>query len=167
MRCDALIIGAGPAGSSAARLLAQAGWSVVLVERSEFPRRKVCGEYLSPANLELFRQLGIAQDFLSGKIAVRRIVLMQGVNLHPARDSASSVRQSVTEGVVPFVGNADPINRAKHDGFACTLNNNASRPQPEIPFIRYGIISHVAPHRRSGIDIEGSDPYRPVCCANA
>jgi len=40
---DALVIGAGPAGSTAARLLAQAGWSVALVEKSVFPRRKVCG----------------------------------------------------------------------------------------------------------------------------
>jgi len=61
---DALIIGGGPAGSAAAILLAKAGWDVTLIERKEFPRRKVCGEYLSPANLELFRQLGIAQDFL-------------------------------------------------------------------------------------------------------
>ena len=40
---DALIIGAGPAGSSAAILLARAGWSVALIEKQRFPRRKVCG----------------------------------------------------------------------------------------------------------------------------
>ena len=51
MRCDALIIGAGPAGSSAARLLARGGWSVALVEKTEFPRRKVCCEFISAATM--------------------------------------------------------------------------------------------------------------------
>lgn len=43
----ALIIGAGPAGSTAAAVLAQAGITVTLVEQSRFPREKVCGECLS------------------------------------------------------------------------------------------------------------------------
>ena len=41
---DAVIVGAGPAGSAAAFLLARAGWSVALIEKEVFPRRKVCGE---------------------------------------------------------------------------------------------------------------------------
>jgi len=61
---DALLIGGGPAGATAALTLARAGWKVAVVEKANFPRRKVCGEYLSPASLALFRQLGIADDFL-------------------------------------------------------------------------------------------------------
>ncbi|MGI8982019.1 MAG: NAD(P)/FAD-dependent oxidoreductase [Pirellulaceae bacterium] len=60
---DALIIGGGPAGSAAAILLAKAGWRVTLVERKEFPRRKVCGEYLSATNWPLLESLGIAEGF--------------------------------------------------------------------------------------------------------
>jgi flavin-dependent dehydrogenase len=62
-RFDALIIGGGPAGATAAILLAEAGWSVALVERKAFPRRKVCGEYLSVTNWPLLAQLGIGQLF--------------------------------------------------------------------------------------------------------
>jgi flavin-dependent dehydrogenase len=40
---DAIIVGAGPAGNTAAILLASAGWSVALIEKQPFPRRKVCG----------------------------------------------------------------------------------------------------------------------------
>jgi flavin-dependent dehydrogenase len=62
-RCDALVIGGGPGGAATALLLARAGWSVVLVERKAFPRRKVCGEYLSATSLPLLEQLGVADAF--------------------------------------------------------------------------------------------------------
>ena len=65
---DVIIVGAGPAGSTAAILLAQAGWSVALVERQPFPRRKVCGECIAATNLPLLDALGVgvAFDALAG-----------------------------------------------------------------------------------------------------
>ncbi|MDP3135729.1 MAG: FAD-dependent oxidoreductase, partial [Burkholderiaceae bacterium] len=39
---DAIVVGAGLAGSTVATLLARAGWSVALIEKQRFPRRKVC-----------------------------------------------------------------------------------------------------------------------------
>jgi flavin-dependent dehydrogenase len=56
---DAVIVGGGPAGSTAAILLARAGWSVALVERQRFPRRKVCGECMAASNMPLLRSLGV------------------------------------------------------------------------------------------------------------
>jgi 2-polyprenyl-6-methoxyphenol hydroxylase-like FAD-dependent oxidoreductase len=58
---DALVIGAGPAGSCAAILLADAGWRVALVEKQDYPRRKVCGECISAASLSIFERLGVRQ----------------------------------------------------------------------------------------------------------
>ena len=43
---DAVVVGAGPGGSAAARFLAQAGRDVILVEKEAFPREKVCGDAL-------------------------------------------------------------------------------------------------------------------------
>lgn len=60
---DAVIVGGGPAGSTAAILLANAGWRVALVEKSVFPRRKVCGECIAAPNLALFDALGIGAQF--------------------------------------------------------------------------------------------------------
>jgi len=63
MRFDAAVIGSGPAGATAARLLAQAGWSVALIERAGFPRRKVCGEFISAATMPVLEACGVATEF--------------------------------------------------------------------------------------------------------
>jgi len=65
MRFDAVVIGAGPAGSAAARLLAQAGWTVALVEKDEFPRRKVCGEFISATTMPILKACGIAAPYIA------------------------------------------------------------------------------------------------------
>ena len=56
---DAVVVGAGPAGSSAAIWLARAGWKVALLEKQRFPRRKVCGECIAASNLPLLQTLGV------------------------------------------------------------------------------------------------------------
>jgi len=78
-RFDVLIIGAGVAGCTAAILLSQAGWSVALVEKQRFPRRKVCGECVAAPNLPLLDALGIGADFdrLAGA-PLRRVGLFVG-----------------------------------------------------------------------------------------
>lgn len=60
---DVLIIGAGPAGSTAAIALARAGASVTIVEQHRFPRGKVCGECLSALGHDVLERLGIADAF--------------------------------------------------------------------------------------------------------
>ena len=60
---DALVIGGGVAGSTVAILLAAAGWSVALVEKRAFPRRKVCGECIAAPNLALLDALGVGDEF--------------------------------------------------------------------------------------------------------
>jgi 2-polyprenyl-6-methoxyphenol hydroxylase-like FAD-dependent oxidoreductase len=60
---DAIIVGGGVAGGTAAILLAQAGWSVALVEKRPFPRRKVCGECIAAPNIALLDALGVGREF--------------------------------------------------------------------------------------------------------
>ena len=60
-RCDVLIAGGGPAGSTAAIMLARSGRRVVVLEKARHPRFHI-GESLLPANLPLFEQLGVAEQ---------------------------------------------------------------------------------------------------------
>lgn len=78
---DAVIIGGGPAGSSAAIMLARAGWSVALVEKQNFPRRKVCGECIAASNLPLLQALGIGALFeQAAGPELRKVALMHGAH---------------------------------------------------------------------------------------
>src|SRR5689334_24576346 len=56
---DVIVVGAGPAGSSTAFHLAQAGLDVLLLEKSHFPREKVCGDGLTPRAVKQLVGMGI------------------------------------------------------------------------------------------------------------
>ena len=77
---DALIIGGGPAGSTLAIALANAGRHVVLIEKSKQAHHKVCGEFLSPESLPLLRLSGVhperlgAQTIHSLRVAARDVL---------------------------------------------------------------------------------------------
>jgi menaquinone-9 beta-reductase len=64
-RCDTLVIGAGPAGSACARVLAQAGCEVMLIDAQTFPRDKVCGDGLVPDSHAALRRLGVHEQVMA------------------------------------------------------------------------------------------------------
>jgi menaquinone-9 beta-reductase len=57
-----VVVGGGPAGATAAGLLARAGIGVELLERARFPRGKPCGECLNPGAVEMLRGLGLLEQ---------------------------------------------------------------------------------------------------------
>jgi len=67
-RVQVLVVGGGPAGSSAAWHCAQAGLDVCLVDRAQFPRAKPCAEYVSPEGSRLLHAMG-ALDTLEARAA--------------------------------------------------------------------------------------------------
>jgi geranylgeranyl reductase family protein len=58
---DVIVVGGGPAGASAAARIADRGYRVVLIDRSGFPRDKVCGDFVGPAGLAELFDLGVHQ----------------------------------------------------------------------------------------------------------
>ncbi|MDT4952605.1 MAG: hypothetical protein QOJ02_743 [Acidobacteriota bacterium] len=61
---DAVIVGGGPAGTSAAIHLSAIGARVLLAEQKKFPRAKLCGEFISPECLAHFERLGVADRMM-------------------------------------------------------------------------------------------------------
>jgi flavin-dependent dehydrogenase len=64
MAARVAIIGAGPAGSAAAIVLARGGRRVTLIEQHRFPRDKVCGECLSADGIAALEQIGLSKELL-------------------------------------------------------------------------------------------------------
>ena len=58
---DVIVVGAGPAGATAAYYLAKGGHRVILLDRQIFPREKVCGDFVGPAAIKELQDLGIAE----------------------------------------------------------------------------------------------------------
>jgi flavin-dependent dehydrogenase len=63
-KCDVLVIGGGPAGSTISAFLAQKGWKVTLLEKDHHPRFHI-GESLLPYNMPIFERLGVRDKVVS------------------------------------------------------------------------------------------------------
>lgn len=72
---DVLVVGAGPAGSIAALMLARAGVRVRIVDRVRFPREKLCGDTLNPGSLALLDRLGVSHAIRSRALPVTGMVV--------------------------------------------------------------------------------------------
>jgi flavin-dependent dehydrogenase len=66
---EVIVVGGGPAGSSAAIHLAQQDISVLLIEQKRFPRAKLCGEFISPECVDHFEKLGAAANMQASEPA--------------------------------------------------------------------------------------------------
>ena len=62
LRPEILVIGAGPGGAATAWGLAQAGHDVLLIDRTDFPRDKTCGDGLTPMAVQTLRQIGVLSE---------------------------------------------------------------------------------------------------------
>jgi len=75
---DVIVIGAGPGGSAAARYLASEGFSVIALEKSRFPREKVCGDGLTPRAVRELQLIGLPTPREEGWIPNRGLRMIGG-----------------------------------------------------------------------------------------
>ena len=90
---DLIVVGAGPAGTSAGISAARLGAKVMLLESAAFPRQKVCGEFVSAESLELLETLlnGSSEALLRGAPRIPRArIFVDGRKLEAAIDSPAA-----------------------------------------------------------------------------
>src|SRR6476646_1212124 len=75
---DVIVVGAGPGGSATAHALAQAGLDVLLLEKTSFPREKVCGDGLTPRAVKTLVDMGIDTSATNGFIRNRGLRILGG-----------------------------------------------------------------------------------------
>lgn len=97
-RWDLAVVGAGPAGSTSAALLAQRGYRVVLLDRAHFPRPKPCGEYMSPGVEEVLRRCGMEDAIADALHSLRgmEIVSPNGASVRLEYSSHGAARYART-----------------------------------------------------------------------
>jgi flavin-dependent dehydrogenase len=81
---DVAIVGAGPAGSATAIILAQQGYRVTLIDRAVFPRDKLCGDFLNPVNWPILQELNVSEELLSSphaKVSTFRLTAAVGTEV--------------------------------------------------------------------------------------
>ncbi len=62
MKYDVIITGSGPAGTTAANILSRKGFKVLILEKSSFPRKKICAGGLTPKTVKLLEEIGIISE---------------------------------------------------------------------------------------------------------
>jgi flavin-dependent dehydrogenase len=139
---DAVVVGAGPAGSVAARELARLGKRVLLVDKAEFPRRKVCGCCLNAAAVDSLERLGLG-------VVLRDAVPLTGVRLATAghfanvrlpggvalsRDGfdAALIREAIATGVEFLPGTAAKLGPCEGDFRTVRLGDATVRARVAI-----------------------------------
>ena len=84
-RTDVLVVGAGPAGSAVACLLARVGHAVVVADRAAFPRDKACSEYMSPEAVRILDRLSVVGALEAAgavPLAGTAVTAARGARLH-------------------------------------------------------------------------------------
>lgn len=114
---DIIIVGAGPSGCAAARILAQGGWRVGLFDKAQFPREKTCGDALIPDAHAALEKLGLRArvEQISYPTTALRLISFNGSEVTVRGKTASTPRIRLDALLLEAAREVGAIFHAGHD----------------------------------------------------
>lgn len=165
-RYDAVVVGAGPAGSAAALALARLGRSVLLVDRAAFPRAKVCGCCINPAALATLERIGAgdlphrhgARPITHLRLAARRraadLALPGGVSLSRSAFDHALCLAAQTAGAAFCDRTSATLGEVRDSGRVVTLPTDSDTRDVEAAVV-------IAADGLGGSLLDGEPAFRP------
>lgn len=168
MKRQVIVVGAGPAGSTAAFYLAKAGVDVLLVDKETWPRNKVCGDAYLPALNGIFNDMGIYEELEKEVCAAcDKMNLIDPYEneyhftldpswLIPRRIGDDIIRKGAVRAGVEFIENFEVkeliIRRGQVKGIRAWYNNQMVEMESDLVIVADG--SHSTLSRQLGLFVE-------------
>lgn len=139
---DVAVLGAGIAGSSLAKSLADLGYETVLIDRNHFPRHKVCGEFLSPESRSMLNTLGlhgVVESLQPVLINRTRLIISSGNTLEiPLPSAALGVSRFLLDSTLHRAASSSGV----HVQTATTVTSVLPSDRGFIIHAKQGEVSH-------------------------
>lgn len=146
---DAVIVGAGPAGAMTAYHLAAKGYAVLLLDRQQFPREKVCGDALIPDAISCLQRAGIYDDIQTAAHPVsllriyspsRHLVDIPGTFLTIKRFFLDRmlVEAAVSKGATMAQGQVDGLSMPSNDEITVTCDKDTDPIRARVAILATG-----------------------------
>lgn len=107
---DVIVVGAGPAGAATGILLADRGLEVLVLDRSRFPRPRICGEYLSPEAARVLDRMGALKA-----VEAAGAVPLSGMRITAPDGTVLTADYRPVAGWRPYCGHALAVSRTALD----------------------------------------------------
>ena len=150
LHAEVIVVGGGPAGASTAHALAREGVDVLVLDRAEFPRDKICAEYLSPQASRIFSDMNVLDEIERSHPAH-----LVGMRLHAPDGHYADGEFSANHGFRPFRDYGLAVRRTILDEIVLGGARKAGARVEEL--VRVTDVSKDQTGRVNGVSVIGAD----------